>query len=53
MRSAGCIFNDIIDRDLDKKVERTKKRPIASKQISILITAFIYVAIILCLLSPC
>ena len=25
MRSAGCIFNDIIDRDLDKKVKRSKK----------------------------
>ena len=30
MRSAGCIFNDIVDRDFDKKVERTKSRPIAS-----------------------
>ena len=29
MRSAGCIFNDIVDRDFDKKVERTKNRPIA------------------------
>ena len=35
MRSAGCIFNDIVDRDLDKKVQRTKKRPIASGKISI------------------
>ena len=34
MRSAGCIFNDIIDRDLDKKVERTKERPITSGKIS-------------------
>ena len=25
MRSAGCIFNDIVDKDFDKKVERTKK----------------------------
>ena len=25
MRSAGCIFNDIVDKDLDKKVQRTKK----------------------------
>ena len=25
MRSAGCIFNDIADRDFDKKVQRTKK----------------------------
>ena len=36
MRSAGCIFNDIIDRDFDKKVERTKERPIAAEKISIL-----------------
>ena len=42
MRSAGCIFNDIIDKDLDKKVERTKKRPIASGKISVS-EAFIYI----------
>ena len=30
MRSAGCIFNDIIDKDFDKKVNRTKKRPYCS-----------------------
>ena len=35
MRSAGCIFNDIVDKDFDKKVDRTKKRPIASNRISI------------------
>ena len=35
MRSAGCIFNDIVDKDFDKKVERTKLRPIASGQISV------------------
>ena len=35
MRSAGCIVNDIVDKDFDKKVQRTKKRPIASGQISI------------------
>lgn len=35
MRGAGCIINDIWDRDLDQKVERTKKRPIASGAISI------------------
>jgi len=49
MRSAGCIFNDIVDKDLDKKVKRTKKRPIASKKISIL-KAFLYIAI-LCLIA--
>ena len=35
MRSAGCIFNDIVDKDLDKKVQRTKLRPITSGKISI------------------
>ena len=49
MRSAGCIFNDIVDRDIDKKVRRTKKRPIASGQISIA-RSMLYV-IILCALS--
>ena len=49
MRSAGCIFNDIVDKDLDIKVQRTKQRPIASKKISVL-NAFIYI-IFLCFLS--
>ncbi len=35
MRSAGCIFNDIVDKDFDRKVERTMARPITSKKISI------------------
>ena len=35
MRSAGCIFNDIVDKDFDKKVKRTKKRPIASGKITV------------------
>ena len=35
MRSAGCIVNDIIDKNFDKKVERTKNRPIASGKVSI------------------
>ena len=46
MRSAGCIVNDIIDKDFDKKVERTKNRPIASGKISVLESLF-YV-ILLC-----
>ena len=49
MRSAGCIFNDIIDRDLDRKVERTKERPIASGKILVL-EAYIYI-VFLCLIS--
>ena len=35
MRSAGCIFNDIVDKDFDIKVNRTKKRPLASGKISV------------------
>ena len=35
MRSAGCIVNDIVDKDFDKKVKRTKQRPLASGKISV------------------
>ena len=49
MRSAGCIFNDIVDRDFDKKVERTRKRPIAAGKISVL-ESFIYI-ILICLVA--
>jgi 4-hydroxybenzoate polyprenyltransferase len=49
MRSAGCIVNDILDKEFDKKVFRTKDRPIASNQISIKLGIF-YV-IILCFLA--
>jgi len=35
MRSAGCVYNDIVDRDLDRRVERTRLRPLASKRVSI------------------
>ncbi|MAV63631.1 MAG: 4-hydroxybenzoate octaprenyltransferase [Candidatus Marinimicrobia bacterium] len=35
MRSAGCIINDIIDRNIDKLVKRTKSRPIASNNVSL------------------
>ena len=49
MRSAGCIVNDIVDRQYDKKVDRTKNRPIASGEVSIKL-GFFYVAI-LCLVA--
>jgi 4-hydroxybenzoate polyprenyltransferase len=49
MRSAGCIFNDIVDRDFDKQVQRTKQRPIASGKISI-IKSLSYV-LLLCAIS--
>ena len=49
MRSAGCIINDISDKNFDKKVERTKFRPIASGKISIKLALFY--ASTLCLLA--
>ena len=45
MRSAGCIVNDIFDKNFDSKVERTKNRPIASGDISIKLGLF-YVLIL-------
>ena len=35
MRSAGCVYNDIVDRDLDREVERTRLRPLASKRVTV------------------
>ena len=49
MRSAGCIINDVFDKDYDNKVERTKSRPIASGAISVKL-ALLY-SIILCLIA--
>jgi 4-hydroxybenzoate polyprenyltransferase len=49
MRSAGCIVNDISDKEFDKKVERTKNRPIASNKVSIKLA--IFYTIILCSLA--
>jgi len=45
MRSAGCIVNDIVDKDIDKKVQRTKKRPLACNLISIKL-ALIYTSVL-------
>ena len=47
MRSAGCIVNDVIDKDFDKHVKRTKKRPIPSGKISVSLS-LIY-ALIICI----
>jgi 4-hydroxybenzoate polyprenyltransferase len=35
MRSAGCVYNDIVDRELDRSVERTQRRPLASGRVSL------------------
>ncbi len=49
MRSAGCIFNDIVDKDFDNKVERTKKRPITSGKITV--KSSLFYVFVLCLLA--
>jgi len=49
MRSAGCIVNDIADKEFDKKVLRTKNRPIALGKISVM-RSLVY-TVILCLLA--
>ena len=49
MRSAGCIFNDIVDKDIDKEVYRTRQRPIAAEKISIK-KSFFYI-VLLCALA--
>lgn len=46
MRSAGCIINDVADRKFDKKVTRTKSRPLASEEMH-LFTAFGVLALLL------
>jgi 4-hydroxybenzoate polyprenyltransferase len=49
MRSAGCIVNDILDKEFDSKVFRTKNRPIASGKVSVKLS--IFYSIILCFLA--
>ena len=49
MRSAGCVYNDIVDRDLDVRVERTRLRPLASRRVS-LRSAWVLVGL-LCLIG--
>lgn len=57
MRSAGCVINDIADRDIDKFVERTKDRPLTSgkvttkEAVSLLLLLIVIAAILALLLS--
>jgi len=46
MRSAGCIINDIVDKNIDKSIQRTQFRPLASNKVSI-IEAFLFLFILL------
>jgi 4-hydroxybenzoate polyprenyltransferase len=47
MRSAGCIINDIIDRDIDIYVKRTKNRPLAAKKIRLRTAIFILIILLI------
>jgi 4-hydroxybenzoate polyprenyltransferase len=51
MRGAGCTYNDIVDRDFDAKVERTRTRPIPSGQVSVKAAAVFMLALLLVGLS--
>ena len=46
MRSAGCILNDIVDKDFDRFVSRTKNRPLASDKLYS-IEAFIFATVLI------
>ncbi len=47
MRSAGCIINDIIDKNIDQSITRTKSRPLASKKITMIEAIFILIFFLL------
>ncbi len=49
MRAAGCSYNDIVDRDIDAAVERTRSRPLPSGQVSV--TAAVIFMLALCLIG--
>jgi 4-hydroxybenzoate polyprenyltransferase len=49
MRGAGCVYNDIVDRDLDAQVARTRARPIPSAQVSLRL-AWVWL-VLLCLIG--
>ena len=45
MRSAGCVINDIFDRNIDIQVDRTKSRPLADKSISLRESVVIFITL--------
>ena len=47
MRAAGCTINDMWDKDIDKKISRTKTRPLASGEISILHATYFLITMLL------
>jgi 4-hydroxybenzoate polyprenyltransferase len=51
MRSAGCVINDYVDRDIDPKVERTQSRPIAAGEVAPKEALFLFAGLCLCAAS--
>ena len=51
VRSIGCVINDIFDKDIDSKVERTKSRPLASSQLTTLEGWIIFAILGICILA--
>ena len=51
VRSIGCVINDIFDKDIDSKVERTKSRPLASSQLTTLDGWIIFSILAICILA--
>ncbi|MBL4774024.1 MAG: 4-hydroxybenzoate octaprenyltransferase [Alcanivoracaceae bacterium] len=50
MRSAGCVINDIADRNYDNKVSRTKNRPLAQQQLPVVNALIFFVILMICAL---
>lgn len=48
MRSAGCVVNDIIDRNFDGHVERTRERPLVTREISVIEASILFFILIFC-----
>ncbi|MBL4660532.1 MAG: 4-hydroxybenzoate octaprenyltransferase [Alcanivoracaceae bacterium] len=51
MRSAGCVINDIADRNFDNKVSRTKNRPLAQQQLPVANALIFFVILMICALT--
>jgi len=47
MRSAGCVINDIVDRKIDARIERTQNRPIPSGRITLGSAVFLFIVLLL------
>jgi 4-hydroxybenzoate polyprenyltransferase len=51
MRSAGCVINDVVDRDFDPHVERTRERPLAAGMVSLREALILFGVLVMCSFS--